>query len=52
MNHFMHRSPARAPAARLLLLLACLLTSACHDKRDPVKPSVGQAAAPLSTSQT
>ena len=43
MNRFMNRSPARAPAARLLLLLACLLVAACHDKRDPVKPSVGQA---------
>jgi hypothetical protein len=50
MKRFMHRSPARAPAARLLLL-ACLLVAACQDKRDPVKPTVSQAEAPLSVSQ-
>jgi hypothetical protein len=51
MKHVMHRSPGRAPA-RLLLLLACLLVAACQDKRDPVKPSVSQADAPLSVSQS
>lgn len=50
MKHVMHRSPGRASAARLLPLLACLLVVACQDKRDPVKPSVSQADAPLSVS--
>jgi hypothetical protein len=28
-----------------LLLLACLMMVACHDRRDPVKPTVAPAAA-------
>ena len=39
------------PARWSVLVLACLLVAACQDKRDPVKPSVGQADAPLSVSQ-
>lgn len=28
-----------------LLLLACLMMVACHDRREPVKPTVAPAAA-------
>jgi hypothetical protein len=39
------------PARWSVLILACLLVAACHDKRDPVKPSVNLAAAPASLVQ-
>ena len=34
-----------------LLVLACLLVTACNDRRDPVKPSVGSTAGSAATVQ-
>jgi hypothetical protein len=39
------------PARWSVLVLACLLVTACQDKRDPVKPSVSLAGPPVSLVQ-
>ena len=38
----------RHPLRWSLLLLVCLMSAACHDRREPVKPTVDLSAGMLS----